>query len=54
MLKETIKAFAEVGLEVGMAKTHWTSWPPKPNDDLRIDNFNNIAWEPHWLSWAVS
>ena len=45
-MKETTEAFAEVGLEVGMAKTHWTSWPPKPHDVLRIDDFK-IAWEPH-------
>jgi hypothetical protein len=48
MLKDTIAAFLAVGLEIGLDKTHWTSWPPKPEDHLRIEGVK-IAWEPHLI-----
>ena len=46
MLEEALVAFAEVGLEVGLDKTHWTSWPPMPGRHLQVAGVD-IVWEPH-------
>ena len=46
MLEEALVAFAEVGLEIGLDKTHWTSWPPMPGRHLQVAGVD-IVWEPH-------
>ena len=43
MLTEITEAFAAVGLDVGIPKTHWTSYPAREGDCLR--------WSGHDLPW---
>ena len=47
MIEETIAAFKEAGLEVGtdQGKTHWTSYPPKPQEQIQVGG-TNVQWEP--------
>ena len=36
--------FLKVGLEIGADKTHWTSYPPTPDQMLRVGGFD-CGWE---------
>ena len=46
MLVETRDALRTVGLDVGMEKTHWTSWPSEKGESICIDEVS-VMWAPH-------
>ena len=46
LLTDVQVEFRQVGLDIGMEKTHWTSWPPRTGDDIDMDGVI-ISWEPH-------
>ena len=46
MVSDVIDAFLEVGLEVGMDKSHWTSFPAKPGSKLKCGT-SRVKWEDH-------
>ena len=52
MLAEITEAFSCVGLEVGIPKTHWTSFPPREGHCLRWSG-HDLAWE-HSLTFVGS
>ena len=45
MISDTIAAFSAVGLEVGTDKSHWSSYPRRPQETLRFGD-DNVMWEP--------
>ena len=44
MVKEAVKAFGEVGLEVGLDKSHWTSYPSMEGNWLQVVD-EKVLWE---------
>ena len=50
MLTEITEAFADVGLDVGIPKTHWTSYPAREGDCLRWSGYD-LPWE-HSLTFV--
>jgi hypothetical protein len=48
MISEVVAAFLEVGLEVGLDKTHWTSWPASQGDSIHVGD-TSVAWESHLI-----
>jgi hypothetical protein len=44
MLEELVAALAVVGLDVGVPKCHWTSYPSLPRDTLRLQGAD-LLWE---------
>ena len=44
MVQEAVDAFAKVGLEVGLEKSHWTSYPDMTGSFLRVGG-QEVPWE---------
>ena len=46
MTAEAVDAFAQAGLEVGLEKSHWTSYPYMAGSSLRVGD-QEVQWEKH-------